>query len=128
VTLSFEVFPDQDVSHVRLECSQDIVPVVVVRYNKQSVLGFPLDAVSEEAVIQWFDERILTFVKTYLTIVRQDADLREHLKDQLVEDPVAEIRFPKYLAASTLERDGRTFYFVDEETRREFEKQQPSRA
>ena len=40
-----------------------------------------------------------------------------------LEDPVARIRFPKYLASSTLERDGRTYYFVDEETRREFEKQ-----
>jgi YHS domain-containing protein len=41
---------------------------------------------------------------------------------QLVEDPVAKIRFPKYLASSTLGRDGRTYYFVDEDTRREFEK------
>jgi hypothetical protein len=30
---------------------------------------------------------------------------------------------PKYLAASTLERGGRTYYFVDEDTRREFEKE-----
>ena len=49
--------------------------------------------------------------------------LQEQLKDEFVEDPVARIRFPKYLASSTLERDGRTYYFVDEETRREFEKQ-----
>jgi YHS domain-containing protein len=55
--------------------------------------------------------------------VRQDAALREQLKDQLVEDPVARICFPRYLASSTLERDGRTYYFVDEDTRREFEKQ-----
>ena len=41
----------------------------------------------------------------------------------LVEDPVTKIRFPKYLASSTLERDGRTYYFVDEDTRREFDKQ-----
>jgi hypothetical protein len=34
---------------------------------------------------------------------------------------VAKIRFPKYLAASALERDGRTYYFVDEDTRRELE-------
>jgi YHS domain-containing protein len=121
VTLTFEVFPDRDVSHIRLECTQEIVPVVV-RYDKQSVLEFPLDAVQDEAVVQWFDERIVTFVKTYLALVRQDAALKEHLKDQLVEDPVTKIRFPKYLAASTLERDGRTYYFVDEDTRREFEK------
>jgi YHS domain-containing protein len=56
-------------------------------------------------------------------VVRQDAALQEQLKDQFVEDPVARVRFPKYLASSTLQRDGRAYYFVDEETRREFEKQ-----
>jgi YHS domain-containing protein len=122
VALTFEVYPDRDVSHVRLECTQNIVPVLV-RYDRQSALEVPLDAVQDDAVVRWFDERIVTFLKVYLEIVRQDADLREHLKDQLVEDPVAKIHFPKYLAASTLERDGRTYYFVDEDTRREFEKQ-----
>ena len=119
-TLRFEVFPDRDVSHVRLECTQEILPVLV-RYDKQSVLEFPLDGVQDDAVVQWFDERIVTFVKVYLALVRQDAALQEHLKDQLVEDPATKIRFPKYLASSTLERDGRTYYFVDEDTRREFE-------
>jgi YHS domain-containing protein len=121
VTLRFEVFPDENVSHVRLECTQEIIPVVV-RYDKQSSLEFPLDAVRDDAVVGWFDERVVAFVQAYLAIVRQDTALREHLKDQWVEDPVAGIRFPKYLAASTLERDGRTYYFVDEDTRREFEK------
>jgi YHS domain-containing protein len=122
VTLLFEVFPDREVNHVRLECTQEIIPVVVP-YDKQSALEFPLDAVQDDAVVQWFDERIVAFVKTYVALVRQDADLQEHLKDQFVEDPVTKIRFPKYLASSTLERDGRTYYFVDEDTRREFEKQ-----
>jgi len=122
VTLRFEVFPDQDVNRVRLECTQEIVPVLV-RYDKQSVLEFPLDAVQDDAVVQWFDERIVAFVKAYIALVRQDATLQEHLKDQLVEDPVTKIRFPKYLASSTLERDGRTFYFLDEDMRQQFEKQ-----
>jgi YHS domain-containing protein len=121
VTLLFEVFPDEDVSHARLECTQNIIPVVV-RYDKQSVLEFPLDAVNDDAVVQWFDDRIVAFVKAYLGVVRQDTALQERLNDQLVEDPVTKICFPKYLAASTLERDGRTYYFVGEDTRREFEK------
>ena len=122
VTLRFEVFPDQDVNHIRLECTQEIIPVVV-RYDKQSVLEFPLDGVQDDALVKWFDDRIIAFVKAYIALVRQDAALREQLKDEFVEDPVARVRFPKYLASSTLERDGRTYYFVDEETRREFEKQ-----
>ena len=122
VTLLFEVFPDRDVTHVRLECTQEIIPVVV-RYDKQSVLEFALDAVKDDTVVQWFDERVIAFVQAYMALVRQDAALKEHLKEQLVEDPVAKIRFPKYLASSTLERDGRTYYFVDEDTRQEFEQQ-----
>jgi YHS domain-containing protein len=122
VTLLFEVYPDSEVNNVRLECTQEIIPVVVC-YGKQSVLEFPLDGVRDDAVVEWCDERLVAFVKVYMALVRQDAELKEHLKDQLVEDPVAKIRFPKYLAASTLERDGRTYYFVDEDTRREFEKQ-----
>jgi YHS domain-containing protein len=121
VNLRFEVFPERDLSHVRLECTQEIVPVVV-QYDKQSVLDLSLDAAQDDAVVQWFDERIMAFIKAYLAIVRQDAVLREHLKDQLVEDPVAKICFPKYLASSTLERDGQTYYFVDGDTRQEFEK------
>jgi YHS domain-containing protein len=121
VTLTFEVFPDPDVSHVRLECTQEIIPVLV-HYDKQAVLELGLDAVPDDTVVQWFDARIVAFVKTYLALVRQDAALKEQLKDQFVEDPVTKIRFPKYLAASTLERDGRTYYFVDEDCRREFEK------
>jgi YHS domain-containing protein len=120
-TLRFEVFPDQDVRHIRLECTQEIIPVLVP-YDKHSVLEFALDGVKDEAVVEWFDDRVVAFVTAYIALVRQDDTLREQLKDGFVEDPVAKIRFPKYLAASTLERDGRTYYFVDEDTRREFEK------
>jgi YHS domain-containing protein len=123
-TLRFEVFPDRDVTQIRLECTQEIIPVLV-RCDKQSVLEFPLGGVQDDAVVQWFDDRIVAFVKAYIALVRQDAALQEHLKDQFVEDPVAGIRFPRYVAASTLERDGRTYYFVDEQTRREFEKRPP---
>jgi len=79
-TLCFEVFPDQDVNHIRLECTQEIIPVVV-RYDKQSVLEFPLDRVQDDVLIKWFDDRIVAFVKVYVALVAQDAALREQLKD-----------------------------------------------
>lgn len=121
-SLRFEVFPNRDVNQIRLECTQEIIPALVL-YDKQSFLEFPLGDVRDDTVVQWFDDRIVAFVKAYIALVRQDAALQQQLKDQFVEDPVARIRFPKYLASSTLERDGRTYYFVGEETRRDFEKQ-----
>jgi len=46
----------------------------------------------------------------------------------MVEDPVVQVRFPKYAAAATLRQNGQTYYFISEETRREFEKQQAKAA
>jgi hypothetical protein len=40
----------------------------------------------------------------------------------MVSDVVAVISFPRYFAAATFEHDGRTHYFISEETRREFAK------
>src|SRR5215470_9601815 len=48
VTLRFEVFPDQDVNHIRLECTQEILPVVV-RLDRQPHLEVPLDGGQDEA-------------------------------------------------------------------------------
>jgi hypothetical protein len=81
-TLLFEVFPFRDVTRVRLECTQEIIPVVV-RYDKRSVVEFPLDGVRDDAIVQWFDDRIVAFVKAYIGLVRQDEALREQLKGQL---------------------------------------------
>lgn len=39
----------------------------------------------------------------------------------MVEDPVVHVRFPKFAPATTLEENGQTYYFVSEETRRDFE-------
>jgi YHS domain-containing protein len=46
-----------------------------------------------------------------------------YLKDQMVEDPIAHVHFPKIAAATTLDWGGQKYYFIGEETRREFEKQ-----
>ena len=46
-----------------------------------------------------------------------------YLKDQMVEDPIAHVQFPKAAAATSLEFGGKTFFFIGPETRRVFEKQ-----
>lgn len=121
-TVRFEVFPDHEARHVRLGCTQEILPARV-RQEPQPPLEIPLGGVQDEAVVAWFDDRVVAFVEAHIALVRQDAVLRERLEDQFVEDPVARVRFPRDLASSTLECDGMTYYFVDEETRREFEHQ-----
>jgi YHS domain-containing protein len=35
---------------------------------------------------------------------------------------VAHVRFPRFAAAASLERDGKTLYFISNETRKQYEK------
>jgi YHS domain-containing protein len=118
IDLRLSASTDRDVTKVILSYDLDIIPVLL-KYDAHSEVEFPLDAVDPEAVARWVDDRIVSFVRTYLSL----HDNEYYLKDEMVEDPVAHVRFPKFAAGATLQRDGTTYYFVGEETRREFEKQ-----
>ena len=122
VTLRFEVFPDRDVNHIRLECTQEIIPVVV-RYDKQSVLEFPLGGVQDDAVVQWFDDRIVAFVQAYVARCARTQRSGSSSRTSLSRTPSPGFGSRSTWLRPRWKRDGRTYYFVDEETRREFEKQ-----
>ena len=119
VRLKLSAFTDRDVQKVVLGYDLDIIPVVM-RFKNHDEIEFPLDAVDKEAVARWIDDRMVDFVQTYFSLGESDI----YLKDQMVEDPIAHVQFPKVAAATTLEWGGKKFYFIGEETRREFEKQQ----
>jgi YHS domain-containing protein len=118
VTLRFSATTDRDVSKIILTSDLIIVPVLM-HYDAHSELAFPINNIDTEAVARWIDDRIVSFVETYLALHENEY----YLRDQVVTDPVAGVRFPKYAAGATLEHGGQTYYFVSVETRREFEKQ-----
>jgi YHS domain-containing protein len=97
---------------------------VLTQFEKHAQVEFPVDGVDEEALGCWLDDRILGFVRTYLSLQEN----QYYLKDQMVLDPVAGVSFPKHAAGATLERGGQTYYFIGEETRREFEQRQAAKA
>jgi YHS domain-containing protein len=119
VHLKLSASTDRDVRKVILRYNLEIIPILM-RFKTHDEIEFPLDAVNADAVEKWIDDRIVDFVQTYLALGDNDY----YLKDQMVEDPVAHVRFPKMAAAATLELKGQTFHFISEETRREFENQQ----
>lgn len=118
VRLRFSATTDRDVKKVVLSYDLDIIPVLM-RYESHAERDFPLDAVDKEAVAKWVDDRLVDFVKTYLSLGENDV----YLKDEMVEDPIAKVRFPSVAAAATIEWQGKKFYFIGEETRQEFAKQ-----
>jgi hypothetical protein len=115
VRLKFAGFTNRDVDKVILSYDLDIIPVLI-RFNPHAEVEFPLNAVDKEAVAKWLDDRIVEFVQTYFAMGENEV----YLKDEMVEDPIAKVSFPKLAAATTLEWQGRKFYFIGEETRREF--------
>ena len=110
---------DRDIQKLILSYELKIIPLVM-RFKSHDEVEFPLNAIDKEAVAKWIDDRIVDFIQTYFSMGENEI----YLKDQMVEDPVAHVRFPKVAAATTLEWQGKTFYFIGEDTRREFEKQQ----
>lgn len=116
IDLRFAVAPDTDVRNLAFTYDLEILPILM-KFNSHEVIEFPLEAVDTSVLGKWFDDRIVDFVRTYLT-------LHEHqyyLKGHLVEDPIAKVRFPKYAAGATLETGGETVYFIDEFTLREYQ-------
>jgi YHS domain-containing protein len=119
ICLRFSASTNADVTKVIFNYDLQILPILM-QFEPHAELEFPLDAVDQEALGRWIDDRIVTFVRTYLALHENEY----YLKDHMVEDPVARVRFPKYAAGATLEWGGKTYFFVAAETRREFEKKQ----
>ena len=118
VRLKLSALTDRDIQKVILSYDLEIIPVLM-RFKQHDELEFPIDRVDREAAAKWIDDRLVDFVQTYFAMGENEI----YLKDDMVEDPVAHVRFPRQAAAMTLEWQGHKFYFIGEETRREFAEQ-----
>jgi hypothetical protein len=117
IKVGFALTHDSDVRHILLDYNLQIVPVFF-RFNPHARLEMPLEAYDEAAVGKWLDDRIVEFANAYLELHAT----KQYQEKAMVSDTVAGISFPRYFAAATLEHGGTTYYFISEETRREFAK------
>jgi hypothetical protein len=67
VNLRFSALPDRDFKRLILGYLLEINPAVI-HYKPFDELEFPLNAVDKQAVAKWFDDRIMDFVRTYLSM------------------------------------------------------------
>ena len=119
IRLRLSATTDQDIRNLVLNYDLEILPTLM-QFEGHAQGQWPIDAIDREAVGDWIDDRLISFVKTYLSLHENEYYLKEHM----VRDPVAGVRFPKYAAAATMDVGGKTYYFIGEETRREFESKQ----
>lgn len=122
IELRFSVSHDADVRHLVFDQTLHVLPILM-QFDKHASLSVPLDNIDEAKVCAWFDERIVAFVRTFLALHQN----RYYQKDITVTDPVAGVEMPRFAAKCTLKSGGKTWYFVSEATRREFEARQARR-
>ena len=116
IRLRLSATHDDDVRNLVLGYDLEVLPIFI-KYNPHAELAIPLDKVDRATVEAWLDDRLIEFAQTYVTIHFTD----QYNKDHMVTDPVANVRFPKVFAQSTLEKSGKTYYFISDQTRSEFE-------
>jgi len=118
VTLTFDFSHDREVQNMILNYELEILPILM-KFDHHSTLKLPLAAFDEPAVTEWLESRMLSFIHSFVELNEN----QYYLSDQMVEDPVARIRMSKMVAREQLDCEGRRYYFISAETRREFEKQ-----
>jgi YHS domain-containing protein len=118
VQLKFTASADMDFRNITVAYHLQIVPVLT-RFDGHQEIQFPLEGVDRNKLGAWLDDRIVDFVRTYIAL--DESDLFGEA--DMVEDPVTHLRFPKLAASSSLDWQGRTHYFMSDETRCAFTKE-----
>jgi len=107
VKLLIALRPGKD-EHLTARYNLNIFPVLM-EFNGNSEEIFPLDC-DEELLASWVEDRILEFIDTYLRLETHPF----YQKDNTVIDIVCGMRISSTSATSSVEKDGRTFYFCSE--------------
>jgi YHS domain-containing protein len=115
VKLELSVGTDGQAEHLMVRYELQILPVFF-HFQGEGETVFPMDAVDENRLTAWVEERLVAFVDTYLRL----ADLEPYQRDNLVTDPVCGMLIQKPLAGAHVEHQGRTYYFCVEDCRKKF--------
>ncbi|HEY3309081.1 MAG TPA: YHS domain-containing protein [Desulfuromonadaceae bacterium] len=115
VRFAIALFPASDSITARYDLN--ILPVLM-EYQRNAEETFPLVG-NENALAIWVEDKILDFVDTYLRLETHPL----YQKDNTVVDIVCGMRIPSTAATSTLERNGRIFYFCSEHCKEAFIKE-----
>ena len=117
VTLRLSLAHDGDIRNVVLTYDLEILPVFL-KFDGHSQFDIPVEKPDYDAAAAWLDDLLVKFVHTYLSIQFLD----QYQQDTLVTDPVSRTRFPQSFAAGSLQQGGKTYFFMCDETRQDFQK------
>lgn len=113
VSLGISLLPEESAS-LTARYTLEILPVLM-EYKRDEEKTFPAEG-SEEAIGLWLEDRIVEFVDTYLRLEIHPL----YQKDNLVIDIICGMRIPLIAATSTIQLDGRIYYFCSEHCKEAF--------
>jgi len=115
IEISFDVVHDSDVDNAVVEYRLQILPVFV-KFVSHDQLTVSIEGPTDSDVVAWIDAKLVGFAGTYFDVFFHP----EYQKPQMVTDPVMGVPFPKAMASSIHQVDGRTLYFLTDESYRQF--------
>jgi YHS domain-containing protein len=115
VTLQLVAAFDAGFEHLLVIYDLEILPIFL-EYQKTAQISLPLDAVDDEALRNWIEDRLVEFVETYLKLEFVD----QYQRDNMVTDPVANLRISRLIAQGQADHAGHTYYFLTKENEQAF--------
>src|SRR5262249_20105739 len=67
IRLKFSAAADRDIRNIILASDLEIVPILM-RFDAHSELEVPLDNIDKAKIAAWVDDRIVSFVRSYLAL------------------------------------------------------------
>lgn len=113
--IQFDVAHDSAVDQVILHYELDMMPVFH-KYEPHDKFTTEVNAVDDEAVADWVEQRLLAFLDDYLRLDRGEPTLDE----DLLTDPVCGMRMTRGAAAAQDSYRGHAYYFCSSACRDQF--------
>ncbi len=116
--LILSVTHDEEIHNILLDYRLEILPVFM-KYDSADQLALPISDFDEQRATEWVESKLITFLKTYLKMEFVD----QYQKENLVTDPVLNVRISKLTAQSHVDYQGHTYYFLTDESQQTFLKE-----
>jgi len=115
VTLRLGAAFDASFQHLLVIYDLEILPIFM-EYQKAAQTSVPLEAIDDDALRNWIEDRLVEFVETYLKLEFVD----QYQRDNMVTDPVANLRISRLIAQGQADHAGHTYYFLTKDNEKAF--------
>lgn len=116
-TTKVSITVGHDAYFSKLEISYEAAMIpLFIKLNERDKIAYPLEEVTEDAVADWIESRLLDFLDAYLRIDRGGSDF----DDEAVTDPVCSMRIQRSAAVASDNYRGHSYFFCSAECQTAF--------